>query len=153
MDIAPFLKARAVEDCAGEVTRARIILMAVDGKPNTAIAEEVGINKNQVGGKPLPSVATGCRSDPMVRRGSAVRVRQRASSRVKRRQIAEGVRRPEQAPIDSVVMCSGGGALAQCKSPILVPSPGQHARTRAQTGRARNDAPAGLSAQATTHEK
>lgn len=31
-----------------DVTRARVILMAADGAPNTAIADEVGINKNQV---------------------------------------------------------------------------------------------------------
>ena len=86
-------------------------------------------------------------------RGGRHSSRQTASSHVKRPQIAEGVSGPGRAPIDSVVMCSGGGALAQCKSPIVVPSPGQHGRTRAQTGWARNDAPAGLSAQATTHEK
>jgi len=41
-------RARSTTAAQRDVTRARIVLMAAAGEPNTAIAEAVGINKNQI---------------------------------------------------------------------------------------------------------
>jgi hypothetical protein len=92
-------------DVAGADTRTWSICGAERSQPG-ATGRESGNRQNGLDRrKPLPCVATGCRSERMVRRGSAVRVRQRALQKPRKSRLFLSAR------LARASVCGGYGAV------------------------------------------